>query len=611
MSQTSSDSSKEDKLKQMKDDYHTYLNLRMSLRPFYTGCRIVFIYFVIGLIYLICSDLVPKIEGKNDVVYGIILQSMDYFFLFGVGLVLLYLIVRQLRQCESAMFKILHGYEVIAKEQKGYLEEQVEVAREFDECQREKQAVEKKWMEAQSAQDELVEKLEEVQKANIELEQVNKILDMNGNMLQHIAFYDQLTGLPNRRFYEEEVQNLLQESKLNPLKFTLIYLDIDDFKHINDTLGHDFGDYYIIHIGNILTNVIDMRKMVARFGADEFAVLLYDIDDLQEINRIVYTISNTIKKPWEIDGRTFYLTVSMGVTIFPNHGGDYKSLLQNVDIAVFHQKELGKNGYTIYEPYMAKSSFNFIQMNHELRTALKRHEFLLYYQGQYDVLTGKAIGVEALIRWKHPERGFIPPLDFISFSEKTGFIIPISKWVLKEAFRQKAQWNTLGHKTMKMSINLSGQMIFQEDLVHQVEKLLKEYQLDPCEIELEVTETAVMTKLAEAKKKLKALRDLGISIAIDDFGTGYSSLVYLQELPCDILKIDREFIKHIESQNEDSYIYNAIVDLAHNLGLKVVTEGVETWEQDRFLFKNHSDIGQGYYFSKPVPHDEAELLFHR
>jgi EAL domain-containing protein (putative c-di-GMP-specific phosphodiesterase class I) len=274
---------------------------------------------------------------------------------------------------------------------------------------------------------------------------------------------------------------------------------------------------------------------------------------------------------------------------------------------MFYQKEHGKDGYTIYEKRMFEKTLHNIVLNNQLKEAIERKEFILHYQPQFDLATGKLLGVEALIRWIHPEQGFISPAEFIPFSEQTGQIIPISEWVLKEALRQKTEWESKGYPHIKMAINLSGYIFNDKENFDSMCKLLVEMQINPDEIEIEVTETAVMMELEKAKQCLHKLKDLGISIAMDDFGSGYSSLNYLQMLPFDVLKIDKEFIKNIKNEKE-THIYQMVVDLAHKLGLSVVAEGIETVDQKDFLISHNCDIGQGYFFSRPMAAKDIEQL---
>jgi diguanylate cyclase (GGDEF)-like protein len=557
----------DDKVKYLQEEYNQYIDMRKKLRPKREACKILLLYLLVGSLWILLSDKILHILVSNPESIKVIQLYKGWFYVIITGIIFYLIIKRRMDLFDQSIIEILKGYE------------------------------------------ELSTTHEELIAMNDEMDAQNSELENNRRMLHHMAYNDSLTGLPNRSFFEKEVIKLIEDAMNTKLNFTLVYLDIDDFKHINDTLGHNIGDCYIKHTGAILARTIKKPHIVARLGGDEFAILLYDVCKTSEITSTLDLVLGAIRKPWDKDGKSYFVSVSMGVAVYPDHGRNFTALMQNIDIAMFHRKENGKDGYTIYEPSMANSSLNFIQMSNQLRKAINQQEFQLYYQPQYNLESGEIIGVEALIRWLHPEKGFISPMEFIPFSEKTGFIVPISEWVFETACKQKAEWNKVGHKEIKMAINLSGYMITEDGLIDQIKSLIETYNLNPNEIELEVTETAVMTRLDKAKLQLQALKELGVSIALDDFGTGYSSLTYLQTLPFDILKIDREFIKNVAKEDEERYIFKAIVELAHNLDLQVVAEGVETIEQNLFLQNHKCDIGQGYYFSRPIPGEDVVLLF--
>lgn len=426
--------------------------------------------------------------------------------------------------------------------------------------------------------------------------------------LHLLAYYDPVTHLPNRAAFEEETKKLINKSKKEGKKLAIIYLDVDNFKHINDTLGHGAGDEFIAYIGNTLAGCIESPNIVSRLGGDEFTITLVDIKDENQVIEKIHCLLGHIRKPWIKQNHKFYTTVSMGVVIYPDHGKDMAELMQNADAAMFDVKENGKDGYCIFTSHIKEKTLRHVQMSNELRTAIDKEEFILYYQPQVELNTNKIIGVEALIRWVHPEKGFIPPIEFITFAEETGYIDEIGQWVLKTACRQRVKWGKLGYKNLKISVNLSGKELTKENLIDNIEKMLKENNIGCRHVEVEITETAIMTNLEQAIRVLKQLKQLGLTIALDDFGTGYSSLTYLQKLPIDVLKVDREFIKNIIDKDEDLHIFRAIIELAGNLGLKVVAEGIETREQLEFLIANGCNIGQGYYFSKPLPALQMEGL---
>jgi diguanylate cyclase (GGDEF)-like protein/PAS domain S-box-containing protein len=425
--------------------------------------------------------------------------------------------------------------------------------------------------------------------------------------LQLIAYYDALTGLPNRAYLELEALKAMEKNQ----RFALISLDIDDFKHVNDTMGYDIGENFLKQFSKKLTNFFTDQDIIARINGDKFAIIMFQKENISDITFQLEQLLQLIRNPWEMEGNKYYITISIGGALYPAHGSDFASLMQKAEIAMYDQKERGKDGYNIYEASMYENSIRFVQMSSQLREAIEKKEFQLYYQPQIEVKTGKIVGVEALIRWKHPERGFVSPMEFIPFSEKTGYITEISEWVLKTAINQKRQWDKKGYQSIKVAVNLSGFVITENKAFENICAILEETMIKPGEIEVEVTETAVMMELDKAKDHLLRLREYGISIAMDDFGSGYSSLNYLHLLPFDIIKIDREFIKNVKDKEEDNFIYRTVVGLAHDMKLNVVAEGVETKEQESFLKKYNCDIGQGFLYSKPLPAAELEKLLEK
>lgn len=424
--------------------------------------------------------------------------------------------------------------------------------------------------------------------------------------LEMLAFYDTMTGLPNRILFEQKVNELIEKN----VRFAMVSIDIDDLKHINDMFGQTAGNIYIKHLADVIKSVITEPDVVTRLSGDQYAIahIISDEDDIKD--KLDHLFAQ-IRKPWEIEGDKIFVTSSAGYAIFPEHGILYSDILQRAEISMFKQKEKGKDGYTLFEQKMYDETLKISQMNTQLKLAIANNEFLLFYQPQVDLNTGKIIAMESLIRWNHPKNGFIPPMEFIPFSEKTGHIIPISIWVLKTAILQKREWDRQGYQPLKIAVNLSGHIIVDEVAMDNIFDMMRSLEVRPGEIEIEVTETALMLDLEKAKGSLMKLRKFGVSIALDDFGTGYSSLTYLHNLPFDILKMDREFIRNIKEENEDNYIYKTVIDLAHNMDLTIVAEGIEVKEQKDFLLKNNCDIGQGYFFSKPLPATEIEKLLEK
>ena len=424
--------------------------------------------------------------------------------------------------------------------------------------------------------------------------------------LEKLAYFDSLSLLPNRAFFEQEVSQKLSMKQ----KVCIVNVDVDDMKHINDLYGQGTGDVYLQYISKVMSDVFSCPDMVAHISGDQFAILHVMEEEDEFLSKLDLLMLN-IRRPWKTNGDILHVSASMGIAVYPEHGIDYITLMQNAEIAMFYKKENKKDGYVFFEKKMYEDAMKLSQMNAQLKRAIAAKEFLLYYQPQYDLKSGKLSGLEALIRWNHPKDGFIPPMEFIPIAEKAGSIIPITLWVLQTGIETKRKWEMDGLLSVKMAVNLSGHVLVNDAVVDQICEIIESMNIKPGELEIEVTETAVMLDLEKAKNNLLKLRSYGITIAMDDFGTGYSSLTYLHSLPLDILKMDREFVKSIEKKDEDSLICKTVIDLAHNLNLEVVAEGIETIEQKDFLIANHCDVGQGYYFSKPVPEDVLYDLMKR
>ncbi len=424
------------------------------------------------------------------------------------------------------------------------------------------------------------------------------------NKYYKLAYYDKLTGLPNISYLQENIDDIFLQNEGKDLWF--LYMDVDRFKHINETMGHSIGDELIKHIGGILGRFVGPPHLAARLSGDEFAILLVDLDEA-EMNSIIKNIMNSIREPWQINGYTYFVTVSVGIVKWPVDGKDFFALLQNADIALSSAKEK-RNICELFDHRMKEKAWNYVEMETDIRIALEKDEFQLYYQPLYDLASGEVASAEALIRWFHPKKGYISPLDFIPFAEKTGYIQAITKWVFKTVCRQKNIWTSLGYKSIRISINLSNELFSHSHLVERTQDLIESYSIEDFGIELEVTETALISDFTSSIRTLNELKNSKIILALDDFGTGYSSLTYLKELPIDIIKIDRKFISGIGISEKDDNILKHIIDLAHILDLRVVAEGVETKDQLDFLKENKCDLVQGYYYAKPMPSSEFENL---
>jgi len=423
--------------------------------------------------------------------------------------------------------------------------------------------------------------------------------------IAHLAHHDILTGLPNRFSLEDRLAQALSIANRDQSRVAVFFIDLDRFKNINDSLGHQVGDKLLIEVAERLKKGIRASDIVARIGGDEFVVVLTQISDNTQAAVIAETLLKEVSKPYKIDTHSLTTTPSIGISIYPDDSSDGDELIRNADIAMYHAKENGRNNYHYFTNSMLLAAQERLQFQGELRSAMEQGNLELHYQPQIHTSEGCVSSVEALIRWRHPERGSIAPKDFIPLAEETGLIHELSEWIFDEACRQLSAWMKLGIQNLKMSINLSAKQLHSSDLSEIVEATLKKHQLRGQDLELEITETAAMVDPEVAVQQLTSLRELGVGLAIDDFGTGYSSLSYLKRLPIQVLKLDRTFVHDIEHDQNDLEISAATISLAHNLGLKVVAEGVETEAQVQFLIAHQCDYLQGYYFSRPLPAMEA------
>ncbi|MBB6213973.1 diguanylate cyclase (GGDEF)-like protein/PAS domain S-box-containing protein [Anaerosolibacter carboniphilus] len=426
--------------------------------------------------------------------------------------------------------------------------------------------------------------------------------------IYRLAYYDSLTDLPNRVVFDESLSTVLEEAKAKREMTALLYLDLDNFKMVNDTLGHIFGDLLLKNVGELLKRCLDERGIVARVGGDEFCILLSSINSKEEVIPVVEKVLAAFQNPWILDDREFYITTSIGIAAYPLDGEDRHTLLRNADTAMYGAKDYGKNNYRFYTVDMNKKIVEKLEMSNSLRRALERKELLLYYQPQVDLEKGKIVGVEALVRWNHPIWGMVSPVKFIPIAEETGMIMAIGEWVLREACSQSKKWREAGYPSIGFGVNLSAQQFQQQDLVEMIHSIILENELEPQHLELEITESLAMKDLEHTVDILKRLRSLGIKIALDDFGTGYSSLNYLKQLPIDTLKIDKSFVNDITMGSNEEAIAKSLITLAHSMSLIVTAEGIETKDQYMFLQEQCCDKAQGYLFSKPLPPDALERL---
>jgi len=428
------------------------------------------------------------------------------------------------------------------------------------------------------------------------------------DVIKKLAYYDGLTGLPNRVLIEDKTCAELLKAKQNKSKLAFIYMDLDNFKTINDTLGHVAGNELLKIIGNLIRNTINGFENVARLGGDEFVLLLPEVNSVEEVRDFGNTIINLFNKPLIISNKEFHLTASVGIAIYPDDGRDFNTLMKSADIAMYYAKEQGKNRCEFFTKEMNARVLERLDLENSLRVAIRNNEFKVFYQPQINIETGKIDGMEALVRWVHPEESIISPIRFIPLAEDNGLIIPIGNIVLLSACRQNKLWQEAGYTPLRVAVNLSAKQFEQENLVEIIKSVLEETGLEPQWLELEITESILMKNLDFSIGMLNKLRSMGIHVSLDDFGTGYSSLNYLKILPIDTLKIDKSFVDNITVDAKDEIIAKAIIELAHKMDLDIIAEGVEYSEQFNFLKKYKCDKVQGFLFSKPVPGEEFELL---
>jgi len=426
-----------------------------------------------------------------------------------------------------------------------------------------------------------------------------------------LADHDELTELPNRSLFRQALNKALQRAERSGKMLSILFFDLDRFKNINDSLGHDAGDEVLRAVAERLTACVRKIDVVARFGGDEFAVLTEGLTAEDQASTVARKILETLSKPMILAGRQYRPAASIGISTYPTDGRDAQSLLKNADIAMYRAKEDGRGTFQFYSDQLNTHSVQRLEFESNLSNALTNHEFVLYYQPKVDLATGRVAGLEALIRWVSPQFGFVPPGDFISIAEETGLIVPMGRWVAQTACVQNRAWQKGGLPPLRIAINISARQMSDKGLVAFLSETIKKTGLTVESLELEITESAVMSNQEHAEKVLNELKGLGFHLTMDDFGTGYSSLAYLKRFPFDSVKIDQSFVRGIPESKDDEAIVEAIIAMAHSLQLKVVAEGVETKEQYDFLRTLGCDQIQGYYFSKPIPSNEIVMLLYK
>ena len=469
-----------------------------------------------------------------------------------------------------------------------------------------------------------VKSKDEIGKLARSFEDMSYRLQKSTEQMDYLANHDDLTGLPNRRMFKEYLHHTIAHAKRHQQKLAVLFLDLDDFKKINDSLGHNAGDQLLDEFADRLSlctrkedyvahlDVDNKNQIVARLGGDEFILLLTDLNEPIFAATIAKRIIAALQKPFMLNGKKNFVGASIGISIYPDDAKTTEAMIKHSDIAMYHAKGSGKNNYQFFSEFMNTRISHQISLENKLRQAIEEDQFFLYYQPQVEVSSGKIVGLEALLRWRHPTEGLIPPTEFIPIAEQSGLIVPITEWVLNEATQQNLNWQKQGYEKIPVAVNISGIQVAQKDIIGILKQALITSQLDPKYLEVELTETYLISSDEDVIQTITSIRELGVLVSLDDFGTEYSSLNYLRHLPIQTLKIDRSFIIEISTdKNKTSTIISAIIAMAHALNLKVVAEGVEKLEQLEFLTKNNCDIIQGYIYSRPQSaEDIGKLLAH-
>jgi len=427
--------------------------------------------------------------------------------------------------------------------------------------------------------------------------------------IEYLAYHDGLTGLPNRSMFSKLLSQRISEARRYDRELAVAFLDLDRFKQINDTLGHEAGDQLLQEVATRLQGCVRDSDTVARLGGDEFVVLLPELEDGKLAATVAHKILGVLAKPFTLIGHEFRITASIGISVYPRDGQDEQTLTKNADIAMYQAKAEGKNNFQFYSEQLNANSLERLTLESSLRHALERDEFRLYYQAKRDIRTGCISGMEALLRWEHPDLGTVTPMQFIPIAEETGLIVPIGKWVLKTACLQSVAWQNEGLPPFGIAVNMTERQFLDESLLQDLASILKSTGMNPQLLELELTESLLIRDVENTLRILTGLKSLGIRIAVDDFGTGYSSLATLQRFPLDTVKIDRSFIGDLVGPAEDSGLADAIISMGKSLSLTVIVQGVETKEQADFLRAHACDELQGFYFNRPLPANQfAQLM---
>ncbi|NNF97584.1 MAG: EAL domain-containing protein, partial [Halobacteria archaeon] len=426
--------------------------------------------------------------------------------------------------------------------------------------------------------------------------------------LEHQAYHDALTNLPNRSLFIDRLDQAIKVAARTDTMVSVLFLDLDNFKEVNDSLGHAAGDQVLIHIATKLEDNLRDMDTIARLGGDEFTLIMSSFKDPQHINDVVLKLFNILQQPIFIDKHEINITSSIGISIYPDDGESSETLLRNADAAMYQAKDEGRNSFQFYTHDMTERAFERVLMETSLRRALEHQEFVIHYQPQFDARSQTVIGMEALMRWQHPELRMISPAKFIPVAEETGLIVQIDRWVMQTATKQLSDWYKAGLSPGKLALNMAAEQLEQEDLVEMIKTTLQTSDCKPEWLSFEITESQIMKNPEKAISVLREISALGIEIAVDDFGTGYSSLTYLKRLPVNKLKIDQAFIHDVPHDEEDVAIVRAVIALSSSLKLSVIAEGVEKQEQINFLMEEGCSLIQGFFYAAPMPSTKMEEL---
>ena len=430
--------------------------------------------------------------------------------------------------------------------------------------------------------------------------------------IRQLEYHDHLTGLPNRVLLLDRLESAIYRAKRNKTHVALFVMDIDNFKLVNETLGHDSGDRLLKSVAERLQSHIRDTDTLSRIGGDEFGLIIENIERIEDVAHVVKSFTGLLEHTLVLADQNVYIKAKMGITLYPQDGEDVGTLLKNADIALHKlKKEAGRGNYQFFSPELSNKAFRRLNIENSLRDAIENNELVVYYQPKINLLSGHPEGMEALVRWQHPEQGLIPPDEFISIAEETGLIVPLGEWVIKTACKQFCLWRDNNLEINNISINVSARQFKEQDLIALFRQIIDQCNIQPSHIELELTESALLNNEDHAESKLSQLHDMGLKISIDDFGTGYASLSYLKRLPIDILKIDRSFTDGVLYDSDDIAIIKAITGLANALSLELVAEGIETAEQLDKIMSLGISYGQGYYWSPPCSAEDYETLFQR